>query len=91
MQKINTNWMSESSLWKKLIKCACDLRPPRVQGRTPQQGMEQVSEVTEVSNHFLESCHNIIKKRLLQQFRPFQYSSPAVQSTIPDSWCNCYV
>ena len=25
-----------------------------------KQGMEQVSEVTEVSNHFLESCH--IKK-----------------------------
>ena len=24
---------------------------------TPKQGMEQVSEGTEVSNHFLESCH----------------------------------
>ena len=76
--------MSESSLWEKLIKYAHDLWPPRLWGRTPKQGMEQVSEVTEVSNHFLGSCH--IKKKafyssLGHSSIPVQYSSPVVQST----------
>jgi len=53
--------MSESSLWEKLIKYARDLQSPRLWGRMPKQGMEHVSEVTWVSNHFLESCH--IKKK----------------------------
>ena len=35
-----------------------------------------------VSNYFLESCH-IKKKGFLQQFRPFQYSSPVFQSRSP--------
>ena len=35
-----------------------------------------------VSNHFLESCH-ITKGFFLQQFRPFQCSSPVFQSSSP--------
>jgi len=43
-----------------------------------KQGMEQVSEV---GNHFLESCH-IETKGFLQQFRPFQYSSQVSETTL---------
>ena len=49
--------MPESNIWEQLIEYVRDLRPPRLRGRAPKQGMEQVWEVTEVSNHFLESCH----------------------------------
>jgi len=54
----------------------------------PEQGIEHVSEVTWVSNHFLESCH--IKNKALyrslaipvfQSSIPVQYSSPVFQST----------
>jgi len=36
MHKINTKWMSESSLWEKLIKYAHDLPSSRLWGRMPK-------------------------------------------------------
>ena len=60
-----------------------DLWTPRLPGRMPKQGIEQVSEATK---YFLESCH--IKKKALYSSLghssiPVQYSSPVFQSSIP--------
>ena len=70
--------MSESSLWEKLIKYAHDLQSPRRRGRMPKQGIVCVWLSEEPLSRKLSYQENF-----LQQFKPFQYSSPAFQSSSP--------
>ena len=61
MHKLILTGCQNPAFESSLLNMHMTFWPPRLQGKAPKQGMEQVSEVTEVSNHFLESCH--IKKK----------------------------
>ena len=80
IERTNTNWVSESSLWGKLIKYTSDLNPKDFEAGPINRAWWS----DWVSNHFLESCH-IKKKAFCSSLghcsAPVQFSETSLNCT----------